>query len=119
MWTNFYIPRDELVTTVRTEELQEHAIQRASRKLMPALHALYSTQQEYESFTEVADLFKLRAAISSGSTELAEALEEVVINEVQPEVPYPIPKVIAGELILFIRICYIRAQFVICFFTSL
>lgn len=103
LWTNFYIPRDELVTTVRTEELQEHAIQRASRKLMPALHALYSTQQEYESFTKTADLFKLRAVTASGCcTELAAALEEVVVSEVQTEVPYPIPKVIAGELIYFI-----------------
>ena len=87
---------------MRTEALQEHAIQRASRKLMPALHALYSKQQEYESFTKVCDLFHLRAATSSDCTELAAALEEVVVNEVQPEVPYPIPKVIAGELILFI-----------------
>ena len=59
MYAKFYIPRDERVTLVQTEGLeQEDAIEVASRKMMPALFALYSTQEEYQSLDQVFDLFK-------------------------------------------------------------
>lgn len=86
---------------VKTENLQEDAIQAASRKLLPALQALYSKQTEFESLSEIADLFRngIAVAADSRSDQPASACETILT--------YPTPKVIAGDhmfLYLFIAV---------------
>lgn len=97
MWTNFYIPRDERFTMVKTDNLQEDAIQAASRKLVPAIHALYSTQTEFESLREIADLFKNGIAVTIGSDSDSDHDSDQPAPECETILTYPTPKVIAVD----------------------
>ena len=97
MYAKFYIPRDERVTLVQTEGLeQEDAIEVASRKMMPALFALYSTQVEYQSLDQAFDLFRTGVILStdSGCAPDCEAKAETVVT-------FRRPKVIAGTFVEF------------------
>lgn len=95
MWTNFYIPRDERFTMVKTENLQEDAIQAASRKLLPALQALYSNQTEFESLSEIADLFRKGIPVAADSKSLRDSDQPAAACETI--LTFPTPKVIAGD----------------------
>lgn len=94
-WTNFYIPRDERYTMVKTDNLQEDAIQTASRKLVPAIQALYSTQTEFQSLSEIGDLFKKGVALTASSD--SESDSDQPPPACETILTYPTPKVIAGE----------------------
>lgn len=99
MYAKFYIPRDERVTLVKIPGLeQEDAIEVASRKMMPALFALYSTQVEYESLDQVFDLFRKGVNLSNDSKC---ASDPEPGGEPEGEtVTFRLPKVVAGTLIL-------------------
>lgn len=99
MYAKFYIPRDERVTLVKIPGLeQEDAIEVASRKMMPALFALYSTQVEYESLDQVFDLFRKGVTLSTdvkcGTDSDSEA----------ETVTFRLPKVVAGNYLKRISI---------------
>ncbi|KAG0562282.1 hypothetical protein KC19_9G133500 [Ceratodon purpureus] len=95
--TNFYIPRDERYTMVKSENLQEDAIQSASRKLVPAIHALYSTQTEFESLSEIADLFKKGVAMPVSWNSESESDSDHPPPACETILMYPTPKVIAVD----------------------
>lgn len=82
---------------VKTDSLQEDAIQTASRKLIPALQALYSTQTEFESISEIADLFKKGVALTASSDSESESDFDHPAPAYETILTYPTPKVIAGE----------------------
>lgn len=102
LWTPFYIPRDERLTMARTEDIQECAIQAASRKLMPALQNLYSTQLEFESMNDIADLFKKGVVVSASESDDSESDSEHPALETESVLTYPMPKVIAGKSLLYL-----------------
>lgn len=103
LWTPFYIPRDERLTIVRTEGIQECAIQAASRKLMPALQNLYSTQLEFESMNDIADLFKKGVVVSAVSeSDDSGSDSEHPAPDTESVLTYPMPKVIAGKSLLYL-----------------
>jgi hypothetical protein len=91
------MPRDERYTMVKTDDLQEDAIQTASRKLVPAIQALYSTQTEFESVSEIADLFKKGVALTTSSDSESESDSEHPPPACETILTYPTPKVIAGK----------------------
>jgi hypothetical protein len=101
MYAKFYIPRDERVTLVQTEGLeQEDAIEVASRKMMPALFALYSTQEEYQSLDQVFDLFRKGVTLSTDS-KCASDCEPGSEAEAESVVTFRRPKVIASTFVQF------------------
>lgn len=111
MWTNFYVPRDERFTMVKTDNLQEDAIQAASRKLLPAIQALYSTQTEFESLSEIADLFKNGIALTAGSDSESDHDSDQPAPAYETILTYPTPKVIAGEQnFLYILFAPLRSE---------
>lgn len=94
MYAKFYIPRDERVTLVHTPGLvQKDAIEEASRKMMPALYALYSTQVEFQSLDQVFDLFKKGGSMSSADSKCA---PKCAPSEAEAVIKLRPPKVIAG-----------------------
>ncbi|XP_073393492.1 probable linoleate 9S-lipoxygenase 5 isoform X2 [Physcomitrium patens] len=97
LWTNFYIPRDERYTMVKSEKLQEDAIQTASRKLLPAIQALYSRQTEFESVREIADLFKKGVSLTVPSDSDIDLDSDRTTPECEIILTYPTPKVIAVD----------------------
>jgi len=112
MWTNFYIPRDERFTMVKTDNLQEDAIQAASQKLLPAIQALYSIQTEFESLSEIADLFKNGIALTAGSNSESDHDSDHPARVCETILTYPTPKVIAGEhKFLYLFIAPLRSEF--------
>ena len=97
MYAKFYIPRDERVTLVQIEGLeQEDAIEVASRKMMPALYALYSTQEEYKSLDQVFDLFRKGVTLSNNS-KCASDSQPTSKAEEETVVTFRRPKVVAGN----------------------
>lgn len=92
-WASFYIPRDERFTLVKTGGIQEDAIKAASRKLVPALQALYSPQKEFDSLEEISDLF--RKGVHFGVVPESEPKSNTEAK-VEAVASYPVPKVIAG-----------------------
>jgi len=97
MYTKFYIPRDERVTLVKIPGLEkEDAIEVASRKMMPALFALYSTQVEYQSMDQVFDLFRKGVTLSNDS-KCASDPEAGCESEAET-VSFRLPKVVAGTI---------------------
>lgn len=97
MYAKFYIPRDERVTLVKIPGLeQEDAIEAASRKMMPALFALYSTQEEYQSLDQVFDLFRKGVSLSTDA-QCASDPEPGCESEAET-VTFRLPKVVAGKL---------------------
>lgn len=111
MWTNFYIPRDERFTMVKTDNLQEDAIQTASRKLIPALQALYSNQTEFERLSEIADLFKNGIALPASSDSESDHESDQLAPACETILTYPTPKVIAGEQkFLFLLFVPLRSE---------
>nr|XP_024380206.1 linoleate 9S-lipoxygenase-like [Physcomitrium patens]PNR51725.1 hypothetical protein PHYPA_010913 [Physcomitrium patens] len=95
MYAKFYIPRDERVTLVHTPGLvQKDAIEEASRKMMPALYALYSTQVEFQSLDQVFDLFKKGGSMSSADSKCA---PKCAPSEAEAVIKLRPPKVIAAS----------------------
>lgn len=102
MYAKFYIPRDERVTLVQTEGLElEDAIEVASRKMMPALMALYSTQEEYQSLDQVFDLFRKNVTLSADSKCASGCEPGSQASELEAGVKLRRPKVIAGTIMHF------------------
>lgn len=112
LWTNFYIPRDERYTMVKSEKLQEDAIQTASRKLLPAIQALYSRQTEFESVREIADLFKKGVSLTVPSDSDIDLDSDRTTPECEIILTYPTPKVIAGERVIpYLTISLMKIQY--------
>jgi hypothetical protein len=70
---------------------------------MPALQNLYSTQLEFESMNDIADLFKKGVVVSAVSeSDDSGSDSEHPAPDTESVLTYPMPKVIAGKSLLYL-----------------